>query len=568
MINVYYSTQSGTSEHLATQLANYLRLNLQGVDLENAPVHLDTVGNISNIQDLTKAKINIFFISSYGDGEPCDDAIDFFNELPKSELKISYSLFGCGNSQYDDYQAMAIKLDQLLKSSGSQLVGSISYSDESKDIIDDVYEEWLFDYLKPLVEFLGTDKWSIYETNDYKPVYVLKESTKSFQKSKVRPPYHESNPFLTQLDLSKTFFKNDDQLLLTSVSLTGSKLKYTTGDHIGIIPRNDQIQVEQLLNKLGVENIDQVLSIQPLNRMDAVWFPQTITYRELFLKYIEVNSVLSRRFIKGLLKFSEGQEHALILSLISNKDYFFEEVTKDKLTLLKFITKFQLKTLIPISYIIENFGKLKPRFFSIASSNSFSPDSCDIIIKLIKEETFQGTLSLWIEQIAKQMAVNEIPVFTRKSKFKLPFDLSKPIVLIAAGTGIAPILGFLADLNKNHQKVTKVFVCYGLRSMEYSLIDENEFSNLLGDNKLDIRYAQSRHRSEPKKYVQDILKTHQETIQDYLKTQQGSCFVCGDASGMAHGVSRSLVEIFGSGRVGDSHLKLMKTMGRFKEDVW
>lgn len=569
MINVYYSTQSGTSEHLSQMLTNYLRSNLKWDSQSPLEINLNSVSSIENFHDLELPILNIFFISSYGDGEPCDDAVDFFTRLEslKGELDVNFTVFGCGNSQYDIYQAMALKLNESLLNLCGKHVGKMGFSDESKDIIDDIFNEWLFDYLNPLCKFLG-DKWSIVETNDYIPMYILQESKATVTELKVKPPYHDLNPFMSQLDLQNTCKVNDK--ILARIPLEGSNLKYTTGDHIGIIPRNSKEQVESLLQKLNIENIDQVISITPFNRMDQVWFPKTLTYRSLFTNYIEINSILSRQFVKGLLKFLPTTQQPIILDLISDRVKFQSEITNPKLTLLGFLTKYALAIEIPLSYIIENFGKLKSRYFSISSSNIKSPKSCDVVIKLVSDGNFEGVLSSWIDNIVCKGLPNEIPIFTRKSKFKLPFNLSKPIVLIGAGTGIAPFLGYLVDLNTNAKRVRNVTLIYGLKSMEESLIDLESVSEL-GD-KLNIIYALSQESTQPKRYVQDVLLENADLIIKHIKEENGSIFVCGNAMGMAHGVSHALIEIFagdvGDTKVGNSYLQYLKAMGRFKEDVW
>lgn len=63
---IVYSTQSGTSEDLSFRFSR--------------KVSACKVVNTSQIQDLDDLKgfpIVVFFISSYGDGEPCDDGIRF-----------------------------------------------------------------------------------------------------------------------------------------------------------------------------------------------------------------------------------------------------------------------------------------------------------------------------------------------------------------------------------------------------------------------------------------------------------------------------------------------------------
>ena len=71
-----------------------------------------------------------FLISTYGEGGPSDDAIEFDKYLDKNKngigknegnllKELSYSIFGLGSRKYEHFNAMAKKLDDVLQKSGS-----------------------------------------------------------------------------------------------------------------------------------------------------------------------------------------------------------------------------------------------------------------------------------------------------------------------------------------------------------------------------------------------------------------------------------------------------------------
>jgi len=70
---------------------------------------------------------------------------------------------------------------------------------------------------------------------------------------------------------------------------------------------------------------------------------------------------------------------------------------------------------------------------------------------LIEYETkakhhMRGVATGWLQH--KRPTENErptVPVFVRKSQFRLPFKPTVPIIMIGPGTGLAPFRGFLQE---------------------------------------------------------------------------------------------------------------------------
>ncbi|GMM29873.1 hypothetical protein DAMA08_026180 [Martiniozyma asiatica (nom. inval.)] len=589
-ILVCYSTQSGNSKKFANLFSKFLNENVIGESSTgNQP--LTVVKNISEFESdvnlLANYRLVVYFISSYGVGEPCDDAIKFFenweNGNGNSNFKYShYSLFGCGNSQYDDYQVIAKRLNKELNLVGATLIGEFGMCDEGIEVIDDTFDEWLFDYKNQLLAFLGKG-WSLLDTQTYSPMLDI-IPFESFTKSKSnantqKPPYHQTNPFIGSIDISSTQIKNNKYVKSSiNLEIEKSRQKYSTGDHIGIYPENNPLHVEQMLRILGLWGIkNSLVKILPVDRMSpSIWPKNPTSYFDLLLKYVEINNVLSRRFLKQLIIFLSENDAQKILPLINDKTKFKIEITDLKLTFVKFVNVYlpNSKFEIPLSFMLENLGNLKPRFLSIVSSGLKSPARADILVKLINEDSFTGVFSYWIENVTNGLIENQAAFFTRKSKFKLPVDVSKPIVLICSGTGIAPFKGFLDDLKGKVSKVHSIFLYYGLRTLNDDLIEIEEYREYaeIFSDKLTIKRAISRPDGANGKYVQDLLRDDLNIFQS-LVDNNGYIYLCGDAKGMAHGVNKVLIDLFAKIKGddlkgGDKYLSYMKSMGRYKEDVW
>ena len=596
-----FSSQSGTSESLAERFCN--DLNEKTGDAEISIVQ--NIGNFEEpetLQKLEEYEIVIFFISSYGEGEPCDDGVTFFETLKRCGTKLKqYSLFGCGNTYYDKYQAAAIALKQLLDANGCILFGEFGEGNEANNSILDDYDAWSFDYVPVLSRLLNVP---LKEVSEYVPVYQIQEQSGANAQTPVadRPPYQELKPFVTNIDLA-TVRKYGSNYVHFDLELhrDKSRLKYQAGDHVGIYPKNSKADVDEMLRILGL-NKTVPFKVVPFNRMGSSrWVGKVFhSYREFLTHNVEINGVLSRKLIQDLMGYfireSATELRGELETLIGSQEVFREKVIDQKLTLVKLFQTLGIARgthyeTIPVSFVLEYLGPLRPRLFSVSSSECAEPDRVGVMLKLVKDadSSFNGVCSKTIEDVISDpggdAAANRLLIYVTKSKFKLPSTLSRPMLFIGAGSGIAPFRGFLQEICAQPYKlrqVTKIVVYFGLRSLtdEHYLYREslNQFQTILGDRLL-LRLAVSGNTtgttgttSATKQYVQDLLREDAAAVVDQLVGENGHVYVCGDAGGLSRGVRKVLVDVLGAARgslkSGDQYVQYMQSMGRYREDVW
>jgi len=79
------------------------------------------------------------------------------------------------------------------------------------------------------------------------------------------------------------------------------------------------------------------------------------------------------------------------------------------------------------------------------------PDTISITAVLIEYETLtkrqmHGVTTGWLRYRRPTDSERPtVPIFVRKSQFRLPFKPSVPVILIGPGTGLAPMRGFIQD---------------------------------------------------------------------------------------------------------------------------
>jgi sulfite reductase (NADPH) flavoprotein alpha-component len=176
---------------------------------------------------------------------------------------------------------------------------------------------------------------------------------------------------------------------------------------------------------------------------------QTVNYHgnnkrlgNLLQTNLEITS-LSDRTITKYYEVTRNQELASILKKEERlKDYI------QNINLLNLIIYFPGK-LCP-DELVAVAGKIKPRYYSIASSHLVTPEKIHLTVKQssyqTQSKTYYGACSSHLSQFLKTGSEIQFRVIPNEN-FRLPKNPGNPIILIASGTGITPFIGFLQQRN-------------------------------------------------------------------------------------------------------------------------
>ena len=135
-------------------------------------------------------------------------------------------------------------------------------------------------------------------------------------------------------------------------------------------------------------------------------------------------------------------------------------------------------------------------------------------------------------------------IIIRESTFKLPKDPETPLVLMATGTGIAPYIGFLQEMesrkNKN-EKTNPLILMFGSKNKAYDFIYEEEIKNWENNKLIDSLYLAFSRDQEEKYYLQTVLFQNAQALKEHMT--KGIIYVCGGVS-MGHEINLGLENIF------------------------
>lgn len=619
---VFFGSQTGTAEDYAHKLAKELHskfgLKVLAADLADY--------DYENVQDLDPDYLYFFLIATYGEGEPTDSAVEFFNWLDEEADQVSnmkYTVFGLGNSTYEFFNAMSIKLNDKLETLGAERFAPYGHGDDGVGTMDEDFLAWkeeCFDSLKNNLNF--EEHEAVYE-----PSFELtEESLMSASDTEVsngepnkayvdmkrdltRGPFDHTHPYLAPiLKTSELFTSKNRSCVHAEFDLSNTNLRYTTGDHLAVWPSNANEHIQTFLKCFGLESKeDEVFSLKALDSTVQIPFPTPITYGAVVRHHLEITGAISRQALASIAPYAPTEDAKTeALRLGSDKESFAKEILGNYYNLADALLKISggiTWDTVPFVFLVELIPSLQPRYYSISSS-SLSEKTSIHVTAVVEAEEYEGRAVTGVATtLLKDIQIKQnkskvtpavtydldgpkgkflnykLPVHVRRSTFKLPSNPSTSVILVGPGTGIAPMRGFIRErvaLLQNSDNLTlgKTMLFYGCRNSSEDYLYKEEwpvYAEKLGSS-FEMDVAFSREDPTKKVYVQDKINARAKEINALL---EGGAFVyvCGDASKMARDVQATFVKIISKER-GISEAKAtelvrsLKVQNRYQEDVW
>ena len=151
------------------------------------------------------------------------------------------------------------------------------------------------------------------------------------------------------------------------------------------------------------------------------------------------------------------------------------------------------------------------------------------------------------------------------------------MVMVAAGTGLAPFRGFLQERaaikgEQEDREVGTSLLFFGCRNPNQDYLYEEELKEYASEGITKLECAFSRLEGQPKMYVQNALKANQEEV--WSRIEEGAViYLCGDASRMAPAVEKAFIELYrdetGAGEAeGEAWMRELKDSNQYVVDVW
>ncbi len=499
-LTILYGSDTGNSAQLAKLLLDHARR--AGFEPRLADMADYKPRQLKEEEDL------LIVTSTHGEGEPPPSAAGFFEfvegrKAPRLE-GLRYAVLALGDSTYEFFCGAGRRIDDRLAELGAQRLCARVDCDVD---YDDPAAAWMEKALAALAP--ARPAAALAATPVAAPTTV----------------HDKRNPFPATVieNLALTGPDSSKETRHIELSLEGSGLTFAPGDALGVVPRNDPTLVEALLSTLGLSGGETVTLKD-----------RTITLGTALGEALEITAA-TPRFLDQWTKLSDA---AALKELQGDARTAFLRENH----VIDIIRRFPVAGVDAASFA-AGLRPLQPRLYSIASSLSALPGEAHLTVSTVRydlngEQRF-GVASGQFSRLAPPDTV--LPVYVQENpRFRLPAD-DAPIIMIGAGTGIAPYRAFLQE-RESRGATGRSWLFLGERNFDSDFLYQTEWQDFLKEGALSrMNVAFSRDGAQ-KTYVQHRLMEHARDVYGWLE-EGAHLYVCGDGARLAPDVHAVLLAI-------------------------
>lgn len=593
-VTILYGSETGNAE----DYARYLSLRLEYYQISAT---LSALDDYPLKQLVTETRYLIIICSTTGQGELPRNAKKFMKFLLKRKLPsdllnhIHLSTLGLGDSSYVKFNYAIKKLHTRLFQLGCSELSPRCEADEmSPQGVDGFYKEWESQLVDSLLKFFPNkiqldDSMLSYPRNqvvidNYADVVDTVSHSALVSQSRKLP--EDTSLHFGILKKNERVTSADHFQDVRHVVIESDNLKYCPGDTVALYPSNDDQSVDLLiqLQPHWVTIADKPLTIHgKLPTVDGGLIDtKYLTLRSLLTHHLDIAAIPRRSFFFKLWHFVDSstedgvreQEKLKEFGGLEETDELYDYANRPRRLILETILEFHQNLKIPIEYVFDLFPTINPRYFLIASRPSST--SVELVVAIVEYKTIirrirRGLCSRWL----KLLTLGDKLLFSVQKMdmvFSLPGLEKPPIIMVAPGTGIAPmksLIEYVTSLDKDQE----LYLFYGCRYKEKDYLFPKLWDLLSKSNKLNIFPCFSRDEGSKIHYVQDMLFHKSLLVGDLILNRNAIVFVCGSSGKMPKQVKLTFSEILhkqGNLKENDvqQYLLDMENQCRYKEDVW
>jgi cytochrome P450/NADPH-cytochrome P450 reductase len=360
---------------------------------------------------------------------------------------------------------------------------------------------------------------------------------------------------------------------------------YRAGDHLGVCPKNDEELVERLARRLGAA-IDGLFMAPKTLNVRAVPKGVVLQVRNVLTNLVDISGRPSVPLLDLLLDKAadsgEWSRLAEIREVLANPggpdSPLRTAIETGGYDVLRLLDEFPSCSL-NIFEFLRVAQPLRPRYYSASSSPRVH--GAGVIQLTVGLEAapgpdgrqFHGMGSRYLHTLREGDRLN---VFLDGADgFRLQQEVSKPMIFVSAGTGLAPMRAFLWErlaMQRAGVPLAEAALFNGIRSSSQDYIYRDEIARFAAEGVLNhVHVVMSREQPGRREYVQDRIRAQGALVWRLLEAG-GYVYVCG-AQPMRDAVRTAFTDVItdhgGLPRErAAAYLHELETTTRYRPDLW
>ena len=536
-VTVLSASQTGNARRVAESL--HAQLAAAGVE-----ARLVGVADFKS-KTLPDEDIVLLVTSTQGEGEPPEEALPLYKLLFGKKApnlgKLTFAVLGLGDSSYPKFCQAGQDFDAKLADLGASRLHEVGICDLDFQAAADA---WVAAVVPKVAELTAQAAAPVAATQG--------------QAADSGTVYTKEQPLTATLSVRQkiTARNAEKDVEHIEIDLSGSGLRYQAGDALGVWPLNAPALVQEILD------------LNQLNGSETVTLPngQAADLQTALTEYAD----LTQNTPALVQQYAELSGHADLQAVAADAAALenYLATTPPVGVLAQYPHPLDAQTLFGL------FRSQTPRLYSIASAQDEVGEEVHLTVGVVRFDhhghTYTGAASGFLGERLEEG--QEVRVFVEHNPhFRLPQDGNTPIIMIGAGTGVAPFRSFMQQRGANDDE-GKNWLIFGNQRFTDDFLYQAEWQQFRKDGLLTrADLAWSRQGAE-KVYVQHKIAANAAEVWAWL--QQGAhLYVCGDATRMARDVEEALLNVvIEQGKLSrdeaEDYLNDLREDKRYQRDVY
>lgn len=517
-LTILFGTETGNAKSLAGKLSAIAKH-------EGAIVKVVSLDQY-RLSDLSKEHLLFIVVSTQGDGEPPAAAQKFYNFIHATDKELSqlrYGVIALGDSAYPLFCQTGKEVDNRLNDLKGSRIQPVQLCDTD---YEEAAQSWFRNALHVLqLENTGTG--------------ILTKPANASATGVHKKQY--TGTILRNVNLNDTGSEKQTH----HMEIAAGAVIYEPGDSLAVVPQNPISTVNAILDLVNARQNSQI----------------TFTHKG------------QKILLSELLQHSVNISHLPVRIVKCYAAIVGQQIPEVAISLINLLHIYPVQDLAQFSEVIQILDPITPRLYSIASSPAAHDGEVHITVKRdefsVEDEKRYGLCSDYLTMLPEGATIS---FYIHSNKmFRLPALGTTDMIMIGAGTGVAPFRSFVAE-RAVQGAPGRNWLFFGEQRFRTDFLYQTEWQSHQDSGVLTrINTAFSRDQKD-KVYVQHRLKENGKEIYNWLESG-ASVYICGARQPMSADVEQALLDLIaehGSKTTDEAraYLDRLEETDRYLKDVY